>query len=219
MTSRYITLTSFVYAIANVSSIQLPLKDIFEGRTPFIDYTRGKNDGFVGFHKELSDEDILNVKKTIRTINGNEITWSQIDGALFLSLLSATSHCSVVEQRKKKKASKSDERNQALALLYVTTTKTPPHQGLNEGAVAALVEGPAVVVVVVVVEKAVEGVEEGGVGEEEEEVVVVVVGSMNEKTAKPMVMLHPPQTATPNQTIMQRERRGSVLWSQMVDLM
>ncbi|KAJ3875538.1 hypothetical protein F5051DRAFT_462013 [Lentinula edodes] len=52
-------------------------------------------------------------------------------------------------------------------------TKTPPHQGLNEGAVAALVEGPAVVVVVVVVvtevEKAVESVEEGGVREEEEE--------------------------------------------------
>ncbi|KAJ3864375.1 hypothetical protein EV359DRAFT_41175 [Lentinula novae-zelandiae] len=61
------------------NDIKLPLKDIFEGRTPFIDYTRGKNDGFVGFHKELSDEDILNVKKTIRTINGNEITWSQID--------------------------------------------------------------------------------------------------------------------------------------------
>ncbi|KAE9389442.1 hypothetical protein BT96DRAFT_866347 [Gymnopus androsaceus JB14] len=61
------------------SDIKLPLKDIFEGRTPYIDYTRGQNDGLVGFHKELSDEDILAVKKAVRTINGNEITWSSIN--------------------------------------------------------------------------------------------------------------------------------------------
>ncbi|KAJ3829652.1 hypothetical protein F5880DRAFT_1620546 [Lentinula raphanica] len=61
------------------NDIKIPLKDLFEGRTPFIDYARGKNDGYVGMHKVLSDEDILNVKKTIRTINGNEITWSQVE--------------------------------------------------------------------------------------------------------------------------------------------
>ncbi|KAF5370969.1 hypothetical protein D9757_009893 [Collybiopsis confluens] len=60
------------------TDIKLPLKDVFDGKAPYIDYARGKNDGFVGFHKALSDEDILSVKKAVSKINGNEITWSQI---------------------------------------------------------------------------------------------------------------------------------------------
>lgn len=69
-----------------LTTFQSPLKDIFDGRTPYIDYTRGRNDGLVGFHKELSEEDILAVKKAVRTINGNEITWSQIEGNPLLLL-------------------------------------------------------------------------------------------------------------------------------------
>ncbi|KAF8816897.1 hypothetical protein BYT27DRAFT_7127119 [Phlegmacium glaucopus] len=58
------------------SEIKDPIKEKFEGRAPYIKYTRGENSGLVGFYKPLSEEDIEFVKSTIKTINNNEVTWS-----------------------------------------------------------------------------------------------------------------------------------------------
>jgi len=57
-------------------SIQDPIKERFDGRAPYIKYTKGQNSGLVGFYKPLSEEDIKFVESTIKTINNNEVTWS-----------------------------------------------------------------------------------------------------------------------------------------------
>lgn len=56
--------------------IKDPVKERFDGRAPFIKYSRGDNHGLVGFHKALSEEDITYIKETIKTINENEVTWT-----------------------------------------------------------------------------------------------------------------------------------------------
>lgn len=56
--------------------IKDPAKERFDGKAPFIKYSRGDNHGLVGFHKTLSEEDITYIKETIKTINGNEVTWT-----------------------------------------------------------------------------------------------------------------------------------------------
>ena len=61
-------------------SIQDPIKERFDGRAPYIKYTRGENSGLVGFYKPLSEEDIEFVRNTIKTINNNEVTWSSPNG-------------------------------------------------------------------------------------------------------------------------------------------
>ena len=61
-------------------SIQDPIKERFDGRAPYIKYTRGDDSGLVGFYKPLSEEDIEFVKSTIKSINNNEVTWSSPNG-------------------------------------------------------------------------------------------------------------------------------------------
>jgi lupus La protein len=61
-------------------SIQDPIRERFDGRAPYIKYTRGEDSGLVGFYKPLSEEDIEFVKSTIKTINNNEVTWSSPKG-------------------------------------------------------------------------------------------------------------------------------------------
>ena len=61
-------------------SIQDPIRERFDGRAPYIKYTRGEDSGLVGFYKPLSEEDIEFVKSTIKTINNNEVTWSSPNG-------------------------------------------------------------------------------------------------------------------------------------------
>ncbi|KAG6809523.1 hypothetical protein H0H92_015919 [Tricholoma furcatifolium] len=58
----------------NVSwaEIKDPIKEKFDGRAPFIKYTRGDDWGLVGFHKALSEEEIQSVKDIIKTINSKE---------------------------------------------------------------------------------------------------------------------------------------------------
>lgn len=56
--------------------IKDPVKERFDGRAPFIKYSRGDNHGLVGFNKTLSEEDITYIKEAIKTINGNEVTWT-----------------------------------------------------------------------------------------------------------------------------------------------
>ncbi|KAL0060899.1 hypothetical protein AAF712_012292 [Marasmius tenuissimus] len=60
------------------NDIKNPIRELFENKTPYIEYNRGDNHGLVGFHATLSEEDIEKVKNAVKTINGNEITWSQI---------------------------------------------------------------------------------------------------------------------------------------------
>ncbi|KAG6805265.1 hypothetical protein H0H93_005188, partial [Arthromyces matolae] len=54
------------------AEIKEPIKEKFEGRTPFIKYARGENSGLVGFHKALTEEEIQIVKDTIKTLNSKE---------------------------------------------------------------------------------------------------------------------------------------------------
>ena len=55
---------------------QDPIKEHFDGKPPYIKYSRGDDNGLVGFYKPLSEDDINFVKNTIKTINKNEVTWS-----------------------------------------------------------------------------------------------------------------------------------------------
>lgn len=59
---------------------QDPIKEKFEGRSPFIKYSRGDDHGLVGFHKVLSEDEIALVKETIKTINSKPVTWSLPEG-------------------------------------------------------------------------------------------------------------------------------------------
>ncbi|KAG6809975.1 hypothetical protein H0H93_015353 [Arthromyces matolae] len=61
------------------AEIKEPIKEKFEGRTPFIKYARGENSGLVGFHKALTEEEIQIVKDTIKTLNSKEVTWTLPD--------------------------------------------------------------------------------------------------------------------------------------------
>ena len=61
-------------------TIQDPIRERFDGRAPYIKYTRGEDSGLVGFYKPLSEEDIEFMKSTIKTINNNEVTWSSPNG-------------------------------------------------------------------------------------------------------------------------------------------
>ena len=61
-------------------SIQDPIRERFDGRAPYIKYTRGEDSGLVGFYKPLSEEDIEFVKSTIKTINNHEVAWSSPNG-------------------------------------------------------------------------------------------------------------------------------------------
>ncbi|KAF9529117.1 hypothetical protein CPB83DRAFT_875734 [Crepidotus variabilis] len=53
-----------------------PIKERFDGKAPYIKYSRGDNHGLVGFYKPLSEEDISFVKDAIKTINKKEVTWT-----------------------------------------------------------------------------------------------------------------------------------------------
>ncbi|KAG6876145.1 hypothetical protein C0992_000696 [Termitomyces sp. T32_za158] len=61
------------------SEIKNPIKEKFEGRAPYIKYTREEDSGLVGFHKALTEEEIQIVKDTIKTLNSKEIIWSLPD--------------------------------------------------------------------------------------------------------------------------------------------
>ena len=63
---------------------QDPIKDNFDGRAPFIKYSRGDDFGFVGFHKALTEDEITKVKEAIKTINSKPVTWTIPTGALSL---------------------------------------------------------------------------------------------------------------------------------------
>lgn len=61
--------------------LQTPLKERFP-RTPFVKHTRGEASGLVGFEKPLSEDEIAYVKEHIKTLGGQEVTWSVPDGTL-----------------------------------------------------------------------------------------------------------------------------------------
>ncbi|KAF8636079.1 hypothetical protein AX17_003786 [Amanita inopinata Kibby_2008] len=61
------------------ADIKDPLKQKFDGKAPFIQYTPGKDYAFVGFHKVLSEDDIALVKETVKTLNSREVNWSNPD--------------------------------------------------------------------------------------------------------------------------------------------
>jgi len=77
------------------------VKERFDGKAPFIKYSRGDNHGLVGFHKTLSEEDITYIKETIKTINGNEVTWTLPNGTRSLPLFSLFSDPRGIQRRMK----------------------------------------------------------------------------------------------------------------------
>ncbi|KAG7441259.1 uncharacterized protein BT62DRAFT_956111 [Guyanagaster necrorhizus] len=64
----------------NVSfnAVKQPIRDLFEGQTPFIRYQRGDHHGLVGFSKALTDEDIAKVKDGFKKLEDKDLTWSII---------------------------------------------------------------------------------------------------------------------------------------------
>jgi len=72
------------------SELKLPLKEKFDGHAPFIEYNRGDDHGFIGFHQVLSEADIELVKETVKTINSKEVTWSLAPGTFRFVLFSVT---------------------------------------------------------------------------------------------------------------------------------
>lgn len=68
------------------SDIKDPLKEKFDGRPPYIKYSRGDDFGLVGFHKALTEEEISSVKELVKKVNGNEVTWSLPSGWFVSSL-------------------------------------------------------------------------------------------------------------------------------------
>ncbi|KAF9255077.1 hypothetical protein L218DRAFT_884893 [Marasmius fiardii PR-910] len=60
------------------NDIKNPIREVFDNKSPYIEYNRGDNHGLVGFHATLSEEDTEKVKEAVKTINGNAITWTVI---------------------------------------------------------------------------------------------------------------------------------------------
>lgn len=89
------------------------MKERFDGRAPFIKYSRGDNHGLVGFNKTLSEEDITYIKEAIKTINGNEVTWTLPSGTRSLPLFSLFSDLRG-KQRRMKNSSKLNVPNPGL---------------------------------------------------------------------------------------------------------
>ncbi|KAJ2921280.1 hypothetical protein H1R20_g15815, partial [Candolleomyces eurysporus] len=58
------------------SDVKDPLKEKFDGRPPYIKYSRGDDFGLVGFHKALTEEEISSVKELVKKVNEKEVTWS-----------------------------------------------------------------------------------------------------------------------------------------------
>ncbi|KAJ2921278.1 hypothetical protein H1R20_g15817, partial [Candolleomyces eurysporus] len=54
------------------SDIKDPLKEIFEGRPPYIKYSRGDDFGLVRFHKALTEEEISSMKELVKKVNAKE---------------------------------------------------------------------------------------------------------------------------------------------------
>ena len=77
------------------------MKERFDGKAPFIKYSRGDNHGLVGFHKTLSEEDITYIEEAIKTINGNEVTWTLPNGTPSLPLFSPFSDLRGIQRRTK----------------------------------------------------------------------------------------------------------------------
>ncbi|SJL10808.1 uncharacterized protein ARMOST_14202 [Armillaria ostoyae] len=70
----------FEGAFDNVSfnALKQPIRDLFEGQTPFIKYQRGDNHGLVGFSKPLTEEDITKIKDGVKKLEDKDLTWSTI---------------------------------------------------------------------------------------------------------------------------------------------
>lgn len=60
------------------NDLKTPLKDLFEGRTPYIKNVKGTTYGMVGFHRELTDADLQKVEKALPVLDGGEVRWSWI---------------------------------------------------------------------------------------------------------------------------------------------
>ncbi|TFK29163.1 hypothetical protein FA15DRAFT_664482 [Coprinopsis marcescibilis] len=58
------------------AEIKDPIKEIFDGKAPYIKFQRGDNFGLVGFHKALTEEEVTKVQEAIKTINKNAVTWT-----------------------------------------------------------------------------------------------------------------------------------------------
>ncbi|KAJ2931810.1 hypothetical protein H1R20_g5284, partial [Candolleomyces eurysporus] len=58
------------------SDIKDPLKEKFDGRPPYIKYSRGDDFGLVGFHKALTEDEVSSVRELVKKVNEKEVTWS-----------------------------------------------------------------------------------------------------------------------------------------------
>jgi hypothetical protein len=136
------------------SDIKDPLKEKFDGRPPYIKYSRGDDFGFVGFHKALTEEEISSVKDLVKKVNDKEVTWSLPSGLSFISICSA---CKLIlQQRRTKRLSNLNVHKSPQRVPSSNSTKPPARAHMAE-AVGAGVDVVAAVVVVVaaVVEEAV----------------------------------------------------------------
>lgn len=58
------------------SDIKDPVKQIFDGKPPYIKFNRGDDFGLVGFHKSLTEEETTKVKEAVKQINGKDVAWT-----------------------------------------------------------------------------------------------------------------------------------------------
>jgi lupus La protein len=63
--------------------IKRPLRERFS-RVPFVKFTKGDDEGLVGFDKALGEEDVAFVMEKVPTLNGNPVTWELPGGTSIL---------------------------------------------------------------------------------------------------------------------------------------
>ncbi|KAI6017863.1 hypothetical protein EDC04DRAFT_470939 [Pisolithus marmoratus] len=60
---------------ANFTEMKAPLRERF-ARVPYIQFSKGDDQGLVGFDKALTEDEIAYVKENLKTVNSNEVEWT-----------------------------------------------------------------------------------------------------------------------------------------------